>query len=144
MAKCPVCGGRLELFAGGYFGMIYECRNCGYRGVVALEVEPADFEEFWGVSPVEVWCEILRKLPEESGIVVNGKIKIYDRSRATAVLDRIVREGLKSLPGQLSRKLCRENFLDRVMGNPLRNIFIKMLIETAWLVKVEDCNTNKR
>lgn|GEM_PF-1774341 len=144
MAKCPRCGGRVELFAGGYFGLIYQCKECGYRGVVVVEVEPADFEMFWGVSVDEVWREIVDRLPEDSGIRLNSGLEIYDRSRAAKVIDKIVKDGLSSLPPELSRKLRRNSVIDKLFGNPLRNIFIKMLIESAWRVKVESRHTNKR
>ncbi len=144
MAKCPRCGGRVELFAGGYFGLIYQCRQCGYRGVVVVEVEPSDFQQFWGVGADEAWSEIAAKLPEDSGIRINGRLEVYDRGKAARVLDKIVKEGLSSLPPELSRKLRKNSLVDRLFGNPLRNIFIKMLIESAWRVKIESRHTNKR
>jgi len=43
---CPVCGSKeIELDAGGYTGK-YRCKNCGYVGVLVLEMSEDEYEEF--------------------------------------------------------------------------------------------------
>ena len=42
MKICPVCGSaNIKLDAGGYTGK-YRCEDCGYVGVLILEVEEED------------------------------------------------------------------------------------------------------
>jgi transposase-like protein len=40
MLCCPACGST-EVFveSGGYTGMIYRCKRCGYRGSLVVEVD---------------------------------------------------------------------------------------------------------
>ena len=33
---CPVCGKHMVPFIGFKAGMIYECKNCGYRGPLTI------------------------------------------------------------------------------------------------------------
>jgi predicted RNA-binding Zn-ribbon protein involved in translation (DUF1610 family) len=43
MFYCPTCQSR-EIFpvAGGYFGQVYSCKKCGYRGSFVLEIDEAE------------------------------------------------------------------------------------------------------
>jgi len=40
MLCCPSCGAR-DIFVetGGFTGMIYRCKRCGYRGPLVVEVD---------------------------------------------------------------------------------------------------------
>jgi len=40
MLCCPSCGSA-DIFVetGGYTGMIYRCKRCGYRGALVVEVD---------------------------------------------------------------------------------------------------------
>ena len=45
MICCPVCGSTgIYLVAGGYAGMLYRCKKCGYEGAFVIE-EDQDMEE---------------------------------------------------------------------------------------------------
>ncbi|MHC1627090.1 MAG: hypothetical protein ACXQTG_05015 [Methanoculleaceae archaeon] len=38
MLRCPVCGSRrIYLDIGGYAGMRYRCKDCGYCGALIIE-----------------------------------------------------------------------------------------------------------
>ena len=38
MICCPVCGSTgIYLVAGGYAGMLYRCKKCGYEGAFVVE-----------------------------------------------------------------------------------------------------------
>ncbi|MBN1194491.1 MAG: hypothetical protein JXA08_03980 [Methanomicrobiaceae archaeon] len=38
MICCPVCGSTgIYLVAGGYTGMLYRCKQCGYEGAFVIE-----------------------------------------------------------------------------------------------------------
>jgi len=42
---CPKCGGtNIFLWLGGNLGMIYQCKDCGYRGPVVLEKNDREFK----------------------------------------------------------------------------------------------------
>ncbi len=37
---CPMCGGTSVIYkTGGYGGMIYRCKDCGYMGAFVVEVD---------------------------------------------------------------------------------------------------------
>ena len=39
MLRCPICRSpALYLVAGGYGGMVYRCKKCGYQGPLAIEL----------------------------------------------------------------------------------------------------------
>jgi transposase-like protein len=43
MLRCPVCMSTdVFLVAGGYTGMIYRCKQCGYQGAFVVECEKRD------------------------------------------------------------------------------------------------------
>ncbi|KQC04972.1 MAG: hypothetical protein APR53_09200 [Methanoculleus sp. SDB] len=45
MICCPVCGStEMYLVAGGYTGMLYRCKQCGYEGALVVE-DDRDTEE---------------------------------------------------------------------------------------------------
>jgi uncharacterized Zn finger protein len=45
MICCPVCGStEMYLVVGGYTGMLYRCKQCGYEGAFVVE-EDRDMEE---------------------------------------------------------------------------------------------------
>ena len=36
---CPICGKHLTPYLGFKAGLIYECKNCGYRGPITVTKE---------------------------------------------------------------------------------------------------------
>ncbi|MDT8356932.1 MAG: hypothetical protein RQ758_00350 [Methanomicrobiaceae archaeon] len=39
MLRCPICRSpALYLVAGGYGGMVYRCKKCGYQGSLGIEL----------------------------------------------------------------------------------------------------------
>jgi C4-type Zn-finger protein len=43
---CPVCQStEIYIVVGGYFGQVYRCKHCGYRGSLVLEVDENDLRE---------------------------------------------------------------------------------------------------
>jgi hypothetical protein len=39
MLRCPICRSpALYLVAGGYGGMVYRCKKCGYQGSFGIEI----------------------------------------------------------------------------------------------------------
>jgi predicted RNA-binding Zn-ribbon protein involved in translation (DUF1610 family) len=42
MMKCPKCGSvDVTLWLGGKLGTIYFCKECGYKGPIVVEEDPA-------------------------------------------------------------------------------------------------------
>ncbi len=40
---CPICkSDRINLYLGGYAGMLYQCSSCDYIGPVVIEVDNSD------------------------------------------------------------------------------------------------------
>jgi hypothetical protein len=52
---CPECQST-EVYevAGGYFGQVYRCKKCGYRGSFVLEIDETELDSLQGDQPDNV------------------------------------------------------------------------------------------
>jgi ribosomal protein L37AE/L43A len=47
---CPECqSSEVYEVAGGYFGQVYRCKKCGYRGSFVMEIDEEELNELQGV-----------------------------------------------------------------------------------------------
>jgi len=71
---CPLCGSTSVTYkTGGYGGMIYRCKECGYTGAFVVEVdeEPED-----AIQAAELSGEKFQARDEEEGFQVPLWVKI--------------------------------------------------------------------
>ncbi|MDW8076332.1 MAG: hypothetical protein RMJ14_01670 [Nitrososphaerota archaeon] len=66
---CPICkGDKINLYLGGYAGMLYRCTSCGYVGPVVLKVDDLDALKELEKLPKETYLTEKKHIDEDEKI----------------------------------------------------------------------------
>ena len=135
MQKCPKCGSfRVEVYAGGYAGIIYRCLDCGYIGPLVIDVKPdlRYFKDVWGVDAEKVVLS-LRNWIVENGVERSGfdaeSMRVIDRDKAYSTVDLWLKSKPEVVPRDTLGKISGGGVLNILLRNPARKLLINMLLD---------------